>query len=104
MSSLVPSPKGWLDRPSRVGSPRHWAKSAGWLGAVLGGLVPAALLQTAAMLAGGGVPPLVVLLFYACSAAAGGAAGALLGAIQPALLDALRGRVPLAAIAVLESG
>jgi hypothetical protein len=104
MSSLVPSPKSWLDRPSRVGTPRHWAKSAGLLGVVLGGVVPAALLQTAALFAGGGLPPLAILMFYSCSAAAGGAAGALLGLLQPAFLDRVRGWMPLPAIAVLEAG
>lgn len=100
---LRPPSESWLDHRGRVGSIRQWSRGAATLGALLGGLVP--LSATLALGGGNSLLWSVLMLapFHMASALVGGAAGLLAGLVEPALLDRLRGRIPLPMIALLQT-
>lgn len=94
----------WLDTPRRVGTSRHWSNQAGLLGLMLGWLVPAAATATLAYTDGMLWGVLLMLSpFHTASALAGGIMGLLLGLLEPALLDRVRGLLPLSLIALLQT-
>lgn len=104
MDPLVPvRGDDWLDRPRTVGTPRHWATNGSLLGGILGWWVPAAIVAALVLLTGDGL--FVLLMGFLnplnfASAVVGALVGGLLGVVHPALLDRVRGRVPVLAIAL----
>jgi hypothetical protein len=107
MDPLVPARRDeWLDRPGTVGTPRHWARNGSLLGGLLGWWVPAAIVAGLVLVTGDGLFVLVMGFLNPlnlASALAGGLVGGLLGMVHPALLDRVRGRVPVLAIAAAQA-
>jgi hypothetical protein len=103
MPNLAPASRSWLTRPRTVGTPLHWARQ----GALLGGLLPWSVMASALVMTGLAEGfATVASIFYlsvlgdvaVVSAVAAGTGGAV-GMLQPVLLDRVRGRMSLPAVA-----
>ncbi|MEZ4235659.1 MAG: hypothetical protein R3F59_05755 [Myxococcota bacterium] len=98
---LVPASGSWLTRPRTVGSPAQWARQGAVLGGLLGGFTPMALGLLVALFDANA--PFLFVVFnpaVGAGALAGVLVGGLLGLVQPALLDSVRGRLPLPLVAL----
>lgn len=91
--------RNWLLRPSIAGTPLYWGSRTGALGAMLGGLLPAAL-YLPEMLGAPAYAFFDLLALCLHMAVISGLAGASIGLVHPMLLEKVRGRVPIPVLAV----